>query len=191
MKNSTINVDIVLAPLWGTRSSRANAFLQRIEYGHPIAGVPFSSMGTIIKKGSLMELTGNTADRWEQTSNKIAEIALDVASKQELIKSIVSTLNELIVDLDTERDMLEKLGNLAYKEVLREESGTLNDETPIVQDPTPSTESTKEKQTKPSTEKTPEKSVAKNTESSELPLLKNTEIAESKVKNKQSHQKED
>ena len=138
-----------------------------------------------------MELTGNTADRWEQTSNKIAEIALDVASKQELIKSIVSTLNELIVDLDTERDMLEKLGNLAYKEVLREESGTLNDETSIIQDPTPSTESTKERQTKPSTEKTPEKSVAKNTESSELPLLKNTEIAESKVKNKQSHQQED
>lgn len=136
-----------------------------------------------------MELTGNTADRWEQVSNKIAEIASNIASKQELIKSISSTLDELTTDLDTERDALEKLGNLAYKEVLREESGTLNDETPAIPEPEQTTPTTEEKQAKSSTKKSAKKS-AETPKQSELPLLKDTETTDSKTESKQPHQQE-
>lgn len=75
-----------------------------------------------------MELTGNTADRWEQISNIIGEIATSISAKQELIKGISSTIDELSIELGAERKVLEQLSNLALKEVLREESGTLNDE---------------------------------------------------------------
>ena len=77
-----------------------------------------------------MELTENTAARWERIRNETAELASSIASKQEIIKSISSALDELITDFDTERETLEKLRDLADKEMLREESGTLNDETP-------------------------------------------------------------
>ena len=136
-----------------------------------------------------MELTGNTADRWEQVSNKIAEIASNIASKQELIKSISSTLDELTTDLDAERDALEKLGNLAYKEVLREESGTLNDETPAISEPEQATPTQEEKQAKSSTKKSAKKST-EAPKQSELPLLKDTETTDSKTESKQPHQQE-
>lgn len=142
-----------------------------------------------------MELTGNTADRWEQISNKMAEIASHIAEKQELIKSISSTLDDLNLELNTERDTLEKLGNLAYKEVLREESGTLNDETPVTPESkpvitVPITEA-------PSTDKDKhqklpaKKSAKKPTESSkqsESPL--NIETTDSETEDKQPHQQE-
>lgn len=142
-----------------------------------------------------MELTGNTADRWEQISNKMAEIASSIAEKQELIKGISSTLNDLNSDLDAEHDMLEKLGNLAYKEVLREESGTLNDEAPAITEPNPATtilvadtpSTNKDERIKSPTKK----SIKKSTESSkqsELPL--NVKTTDSKTEDEQSHQQE-
>ena len=81
-----------------------------------------------------MELTGSTADRWEQMGNKINDLAIDVSAKQELIKGVSSTLEDLNGELDAVRKTLEQLRNLADKEVLREESGTLNDEAPVFDD---------------------------------------------------------
>lgn len=75
-----------------------------------------------------MELKGNSADRWEQFSNKLGELAASVATKKEMITAISSTLDDMMKQLETEQSELEQLGNLAYKEVLREESGTLNDD---------------------------------------------------------------
>lgn len=100
-----------------------------------------------------MELTGSTADRWEQISNRINELATGISAKQELIKGILSTIEDLNTELDVERKALEQLGSLALKEVLREESGTLNDEMPVFDD-------------KPDTKKQPKKEDAPNTDKS-------------------------
>ena len=135
-----------------------------------------------------MELTENTAAKWEQIRNETAELASSIASKQEIIKSISSALDELITDFDTERETLEKLRDLADKEMLREESGTLNDETPAVSKPQPrqTNPAPKEKQVKSATKnparKTRAKSNAKKTGKTsdktsgqpELPLPKDT-----------------
>lgn len=77
-----------------------------------------------------MELTGNAADRWQQISDKLGELALNISQKQEMIEAISSTLDNLKKDLGTDKKALEEVSNVAFKEVLREESGTLNDEPP-------------------------------------------------------------
>ena len=82
-----------------------------------------------------MELTGSAADRWEQICNKINKLTMSISAKQELIRGISSTIEELDAELDADRKVLEKLSNLALKEVLREESGTLNDEPPVIPEP--------------------------------------------------------
>lgn len=82
-----------------------------------------------------MELTGNAADRWQQISDKLGELALNVSQKQKMVESISSTLDDLKKDLDTDKKALEEVSNIALKEVLREESGTLNDEPPVVARP--------------------------------------------------------
>lgn len=118
-----------------------------------------------------MELTGNAADRWEQISKKLNELAMSISAKQELIKGISSTIEDLDEELDTDRKLLEKLGNLANKEVLREESGTLNDEPPAIPEPVqPKKTPTKKSVKKPS-------EIQKQPET--LPLFKTTENTES------------
>ena len=82
-----------------------------------------------------MELTGNAADRWQQISDKLGELALNISQKQKMVESISSTLDDLKKDLDTDKKALEEVSNIALKEVLREESGTLNDEPPVVARP--------------------------------------------------------
>ena len=52
-----------------------------------------------------------------------------------MVESISSTLDDLKKDLDTDKKALEEVSNIALKEVLREESGTLNDEPPVVARP--------------------------------------------------------
>ena len=135
-----------------------------------------------------MELTENTAARWERIRNETAELASSIASKQEIIKSISSALDELITDFDTERETLEKLRDLADKEMLREESGTLNDEAPVISKPQPEqiAPAPKEKQAKSATKnparkkraksntKKTDKVSAKTSDQPELPLPEDT-----------------
>lgn len=135
-----------------------------------------------------MELTENTAAKWEQIRNETAELASSIASKQEIIKSISSALDELITDFDAKRETLEKLRDLADKEMLREESGTLNDETPAISKPQPrqTNPAPKEKQVKSATKNPARKKRAKsNTKKTgkasdktsgqpELPMTENT-----------------
>lgn len=73
-----------------------------------------------------MELTGNDASRWEQMSNSIQTLEQKIASYHELIKGISSSLAELTTSLEETRQTADGLSNLAYKEVLRQESGTIN-----------------------------------------------------------------
>ena len=135
-----------------------------------------------------MELTENTAAKWEWVRDETAKLASSIASKQEIIKGVSSALDELIADLDTELETFERLSTLADKEVLREESGTLNDEAPVISKPQPEeiAPTPKEKQVKsatknparkkrakPNTKKT-DKVSAKNSDQSELPLIEDT-----------------
>ena len=83
-----------------------------------------------------MELQGNTADRWEQVSTKLAELSEEYKEKKKTINGIVSSLKQVEKDLATLQSNIEELSNITYKEVLREESGTLNDETPEFEDVT-------------------------------------------------------
>ena len=131
-----------------------------------------------------MELTENTAAKWEWVRDEAAKLASSIASKQEIIKSVSSALDELIADLDTELETFERLSTLADKEVLREESGTLNDEAPVISKPQPEqiAPAPKEKQVKSATknparnqiQKKTGKVSAKNSDQSELPLLEDT-----------------
>ncbi len=100
-----------------------------------------------------MESTENTAAKWEWVRDETAKLASSIASKQEIIKSVSSALDKLIADLDTELETFERLSTLADKEVLREESGTLNDETTTISEP-----EQKPKQTTPDTKEKPTKS---------------------------------
>lgn len=128
-----------------------------------------------------MELTGNAADRWEQIGNKINELTMSISTKQELVKGISSTIEELDAELDADRKVLEKLSNLALKEVLREESGTLNDEPPVVPESVP-VDSISQKQIREDIEtpaKKPSKKPNKTQNQSEtLPLLENVDSPE-------------
>lgn len=106
-----------------------------------------------------MELTENTAAKWEWVRDETAKLASSIASKQEIIKSVSSTLDKLIADLDTELETFERLSTLADKEVLREESGTLNDETTTISEP-----EQKSKQTTPDAKKPTKSSPRKSNE---------------------------
>ena len=125
-----------------------------------------------------MELTGNTADRWEQISNKIGEIATSISAKQELIKGISSTIDELSIELDAERKVLERLSNLALKEVLREESGTLNDEDNTTTEP-PKIVDISQSPIKAPAKKASKKDIATQKQAETLPLLGKAGSAES------------
>lgn len=128
-----------------------------------------------------MELKGNAADRWQQVSDKLAEIAANIAAKQELVKDISSTLEELGAELKNEQKLLDKLSNLALKEVLREESGTLNDEPPVVSEPVqvdPVPKKQIKEHTETSTKETNKKSSETQKQSETLPLLGNADSPE-------------
>ena len=81
-----------------------------------------------------MELKGNTAERWEQVSNKLSELSEGLSGKKKEIDAMITSLKQVEKEIDSTRKTLEKLGAAAYKEVLREESGTLNDEAPSFED---------------------------------------------------------
>ena len=125
-----------------------------------------------------MELTGNTAARWEQISNKIGKIATSISAKQELIKGISSTIDELGAELDAERKALEQLSNLALKEVLREESGTLNDEDDITAE-SPKIADISQSSVKAPAKKASKKDVATQKQAETLPLLEKAGSVES------------
>lgn len=128
-----------------------------------------------------MELKGNAADRWQQVSDKLAEIAVDIAAKQELVKDISSTLEELGAELKNEQKLLDKLSNLALKEVLREESGTLNDEPPVVSEPVqadPVPKKQIKEHTETSTKETSKKSSEIQKQPETLPLLSDADSPE-------------
>ena len=124
-----------------------------------------------------MELTGSTADRWEQISNRINELATGISTKQELIKGILSTIEDLNTELDAERKALGQLGNLALKEVLREESGTLNDEMPVFNDE-PDTKKQFKKEDSTNTDKSPKKQKKTDEANTQSPVIdaKQTEL---------------
>lgn len=111
-------------------------------------------------------------------SNKINEIALSISAKQELIKGISSTIEDLNAELDAEHEILEQLSNLALKEVLREESGTLNDEAPVFEDAqNPEEETEKLKDTSDSKKSSEEqKKTDKNNTKSPEKAAKQTEL---------------
>lgn len=94
-----------------------------------------------------MELTGTTADRWEQVSNKIAELAQDIEKKKKTISDAITSLKQVEKKFGSLQLELEQLSSIAYKEVLREESGTLNDEMPVFEEATvvPTDQQTKKK----------------------------------------------
>lgn len=73
-----------------------------------------------------MELSGNDANRWEQMSNKIQELEQEIVSYANLANDISVALKELSTNLKEAQGVASSLSNLAYKEVLRQESGTLN-----------------------------------------------------------------
>ena len=78
-----------------------------------------------------MELNGTTtADRWEEISNHLSELSQKISKEKTAIHSLLTELKKSEKNLDKLTSDLEKLSGLAYKEVLREESGTLNDEMP-------------------------------------------------------------
>lgn len=81
-----------------------------------------------------MELTGNTADRWEQISKHISELSSEIEKNQAIAKDAISTMKQIGKNLTNLQSKVDELSTLAYKEVLREESGTINDEAPVFDD---------------------------------------------------------
>lgn len=73
-----------------------------------------------------MELSGDDASRWKQTSDKLQELEERVASYREVAKSVNSALSELLVDLEKTKETISELSKLTYKESLRQVSGMLN-----------------------------------------------------------------
>lgn len=73
-----------------------------------------------------MELSGDDANRWEQTSNKLRELEERVASYRETAKVINNALSELLVSLEKTQESISELSKLTYKESLRQVSGMLN-----------------------------------------------------------------
>lgn len=73
-----------------------------------------------------MKLSGDDANRWEQTSNKLREFEERVASYREKAKVINNTLSELLVSLEKTQESISELSKLTYKESLRQVSGMLN-----------------------------------------------------------------
>lgn len=102
-----------------------------------------------------MELSGDDANRWEQTSNKLREFEERVASYREKAKIINNTLSELLVSLEKTQESISELSKLTYKESLRQVSGMLNaDEnyTPAnLAEPQPQHEAQKEPAKRPKT----------------------------------------
>ena len=105
-----------------------------------------------------MKLTGNAADRWQQVSDKLGELALSISAKQALVEGILSALDELNGELANEKKTLETISSLTLKEVLREESGTLNDEPPeVMLAPTSQEQQQKQVQEQPKEQPKPQK----------------------------------
>ena len=77
-----------------------------------------------------MELKGDSADKWEQVREKTRELADAILEDLESIDAIKSDLKERSDRLNRYTEELKKLSNAADKEVLREESGMLNDDAP-------------------------------------------------------------
>lgn len=75
-----------------------------------------------------MELTGNSANRWEQVSNKIGDIALETDKQREQLEKLIAELVDLAGHIRFNQETLTKLSGVVYKEVFREESKMLNDD---------------------------------------------------------------
>lgn len=75
-----------------------------------------------------MELTGNSANRWEQVSNKIGDIAFETDKQKEQLEKLITELVDLAERIRRNQETLTKLSGVVYKEVFREESKMLNDD---------------------------------------------------------------
>lgn len=75
-----------------------------------------------------MELTGNSANRWEQVSNKIGDIAFETDKQREQLEKLITELVDLAGRIRFNQETLTKLSGVVYKEVFREESKMLNDD---------------------------------------------------------------
>lgn len=75
-----------------------------------------------------MELAGNSANRWEQVSNKIGDIAFETDKQREQLEKLITELVDLAGRIRFNQEALTKLSGVAYKEVFREESKMLNDD---------------------------------------------------------------
>lgn len=75
-----------------------------------------------------MELTGNSASRWEQVSNKIGDIAFETDKQREQLEKLITELADLTERIRHNQEALTKLSGVVYKEVFREESKMLNDD---------------------------------------------------------------
>lgn len=75
-----------------------------------------------------MELKGNTAERWEQISTALGDIAAETDKQYQMLEKVSELLSALSDSIKANQDALVKLSGAAYKEVLRESSKMLNDD---------------------------------------------------------------
>lgn len=75
-----------------------------------------------------MELSGDDANRWEQMSNMLEELSTQLSSCRELTENMKDALADTTATLSRAQERISRLSTLAYKEVLRQESATLNAE---------------------------------------------------------------
>lgn len=79
-----------------------------------------------------MELTGNNANRWEQISKKIGDLAFETDKQRDQLEKLTAELADLTDHIRLNQETLTKLSGVAFKEVLREGSMMLNDESPVI-----------------------------------------------------------
>lgn len=79
-----------------------------------------------------MELTGNGANKWEQISKKIGDLAFETDKQRDQLEKLITELVDLADHIRLNQETLTKLSGTAFKEVLREGSMMLNDEPPAM-----------------------------------------------------------
>lgn len=79
-----------------------------------------------------MELTGNGANKWEQISKKIGDLAFETDKQRDQLEKLITELVDLADHIRLSQETLTKLSGAAFKEVLREGSMMLNDEPPAI-----------------------------------------------------------
>lgn len=73
-----------------------------------------------------MELSGDNTERWEQFGGLIGDVADEIAKQSQKFQQMRNEIDATIELLNGMHETLVTMGDLAYKEVLRAESNTLN-----------------------------------------------------------------